>query len=258
MAAVSGTAVGYSAFTSSRLLNPTVVHLFAKLAEVLDIYEQNTSELSLYPNMNVLNANFTLWDEAAEYRAIMDKFTDAGLGLPVVTNSTSKRFSNAPNNRVLHLHWKTGLGRHTAIHMPHISIHDMVDDIIDQFASGYSGTYQYMRNTALKKRTERYQVDWVSYNVDNENADLERGAWNKEPQTNDWENQLPSLFFGGRGLDNAWKWCGTVMDSDDSNYDSFGNVDATHGEIYTNQYGDIDDYCNDNKGGARCADEGCG
>lgn len=198
MAAVSGTAGEYSAFTNStqkRLLISVGVHLFARLAEVLDMYEHNTSELSLYPNMSILNGNFTLWDEAAGYRAILDEFTDAGMGLPVVANSTSKRFSNAPNNRVLHLHLKTGLGRNTSVHMPRINNHDMADDITDQFASGYSGTYQYMRNTALKKRTERYQVDWVSYNVDNENADLECDAWNKDQQTSDWEDQLPSLFF---------------------------------------------------------------
>lgn len=38
------------------------------------------------------------------------------------------------------------------------------------------------------------------------------------------------------------------MDSDDSNYDSFGNSDATQGEIYTNQYDGIDGIAMTTKG----------
>ncbi|CCE62166.1 hypothetical protein TPHA_0B04940 [Tetrapisispora phaffii CBS 4417] len=223
----------------------------------------NTTDHS-YPSFGISNSKIILAPIDDIYDTIVDMFTGAGLGVPVITvaNSTDNMKRGSDNNLQRTLHWRTSLGTHTAMHLNHYDVLEMSNDIVNQHKSGYngvsSGTGYFDRSMGRQiiPRTERYSVDWVSYNVDNENVSLERNAWLTTRDPGVWDEEVANALYTN-DLDSTWKWCITIMNSDNSDYNSFGEVDATHGEAYTNQYGGVDNYCNDNKGGAQCTTDGC-
>lgn len=267
VAAVSSIAVGAAQFTDTpQKRDLTSMH--NQLA--YQVFDRYSSQYSLsnttnhtYPALNVAGSSFTLYPPDEVYDSIVDQFVSAGLGVPLLlkSNSTAKRAfalddNSTDGSEAVHLQWMTDLGFHTASHLPHYNVTNMASDIVEQFTSGYTGTGLYGDNQYLQRRMNRYKVDWVSYNVDNENADLERKAWETTEDPGNWEEDVANALYSN-DLQDTWKWCITVMASGDSSYDSFGNSDATHGEAYTSQYGGIDNYCNDNKGGAQCSTDGC-
>lgn len=228
-----------------------------------DMYSLTNTTQHVYPVGNkTAVGNYYEPDET--YDSIVQIFTDVGLGVPLLTTNPSSSFAGnmlkkrSSNNETLAVHWQTPLGFHTAVHLSHYDPVSMAYDIANQYKSGYNGTGIYGKNSSqlLSKRTNRYAVDWVSYNVDNENKDLEWDAWESTLDPGDWEEDIANALFTNF-LENTWKWCITVMASGSTDYNSFGSADATHGEAYTNQYGGIDNYCNDNKGGAQCSTDGC-
>ncbi|CCF55448.1 hypothetical protein KAFR_0A00100 [Kazachstania africana CBS 2517] len=231
-----------------------------------DIYDRYASFYSLtnttqhmYPALGVVGTAARLAPTNCIYDDVVSMFTTAGLGVPVIAvRNVTELERRDVGNSTYTIHWATELGKHSATHLEHYDPIDMANDIISQYKTGYNGTSKYFKanNYTLEKRTDRYTVDWVSYNVDNENASLETVAWESTRDPGDWEEDIANALFTN-DLDTTWKWCITVMASGSDSYDSFGTEDATHGEAYTNQYGGIDSYCNDNKGGAQCSTDGC-
>ncbi|CAB4254768.1 some similarities with Saccharomyces cerevisiae YGL262W Putative protein of unknown function [Maudiozyma barnettii] len=219
---------------------------------------ENTTQHT-YPVVDSAYQLNQLYKPDSVYDQVVDIFASAGLGVPLLTtNVVSGLRKRSKANATIAVHWFTSLGFHTASHLPHYDVVSMAQDIAEQYKSGYNGTDQYQRlgTNLVSKRQQRYEVDWVSYNVDNENSNLEKEVWDLSEDPGDWEVDIANTLYTN-DLQNTWKWCLTVMASGNSDYNSFGEADATHGEAYTNQYGGIDNYCNDNKGGAQCETDRC-
>ncbi|KAI5965258.1 uncharacterized protein KGF55_001478 [Candida pseudojiufengensis] len=220
---------------------------------------QDPHRFDLVYTQKFLDAGFKPIEHATGIDNLKSLFNSHDLGLPLLYQH--EYANNRYQQNMTVVHWGSSLGTHVAFHLPHIDHETVLNDIISQSNTGYTGT-EFYDNARIRKRTNRYEVDWVSYTVDNENTDLETDIRDhSEGDYNEYLDQMASVFFSDQGngvrLADAWKWCGTVMDHTSDNYDQFGTNDATHGEFYTNQYGGVDNYCNDPKGGAQCESVGC-
>ncbi|KAK9369616.1 hypothetical protein V1509DRAFT_652353 [Lipomyces kononenkoae] len=101
------------------------------------------------------------------------------------------------------------------------------------------------------KRSETFEVDWLSYNYDNVNDDLCRYWYNAEGGSYDTYLEIELGNFIQNNGD--WKYCvapnvlrqGEAADYNDIPGTGYGTGNAMHGEVYFNTYGGIDGYCYD-------------
>ncbi|CCH58530.1 hypothetical protein TBLA_0A07400 [Henningerozyma blattae CBS 6284] len=243
-------------FDESTVSNILAVKIFTTF---LDQYNLKNTTEHTYPVFGLEDSSVVFCQPNELYTDVVSKFVDAGLGVPLLTMTNSSDASIQTNNltNFITIHWNTNLGKHTATHLEHYSVMEMVSDIIDQFNSGYNGTFQYQPTGKFdieKEHIERVKVNWVSYNV-NENEDpvseIEiRGSSLDFQEV--WDGNIKAfanLFYANHIYD-SWKWNIDVVK--ENTIKASGIIAKlkklvrkerlfSHGEAYINQYGGISD-----------------
>ncbi|KAI5952342.1 hypothetical protein KGF54_003208 [Candida jiufengensis] len=159
--------------------------------------------------------------------------------------------------------WESSYGNHSAAYTNKlIDVIEMAQQIqkSQPIPAGLDNIDHLMGNKTMQKRQNYFDVDYVTWNWDNGNQDLERTLTQDRGMEEMWEydQEVPDYFHNNGG----WKFCGTATvnpnPGQNEGYDQLGQDNALHGEFYFNTYGGVDGYCNDNKDGAQCSDGGCG
>lgn len=205
--------------------------------------------------LNAVNATVTNY--------IRDRLNNAGLSLIGLTNLTAtalvkRDLFNATAQSNLLIHWSSNLGTHVGSHAQQ-DWNKMIDDIVtDTNPGSLASTLRHTQVDRLQKRGGEFNVEWVSYNWDNPNSDLSEGAaQDRQLEEEEYDSYVYDWFNSNHG----WKYCMSVEKNDHvgtaDTYDDIGSENAYHGELYFNTYGGVDGYCNDNKDGAQCSQDGC-
>ncbi|CCD26580.1 uncharacterized protein NDAI_0I00110 [Naumovozyma dairenensis CBS 421] len=135
----------------------------------------------------------------------------------------------------------------------------MLNDIVtDSNPGSLESTIRHTKKHTLEKRWNYFDVQWISWNYDNINHDLDKQAA-EDRQVE--EEEYDSAVYEYYNNNPAWKYCLSVFRNDhvghEETYDDLGRDNAVHGELYFNTYGGVDGYCNDNKDGAQCGGIAC-
>ncbi|KAI5968997.1 hypothetical protein CANMA_001993 [Candida margitis] len=164
--------------------------------------------------------------------------------------------------------WKSVYGSHAAAHTTGIkNITELATYIVQSRpASANVDTIDNFNSSTISSRVRRRQnyfdVNYVTWNRDNVNHDLDRVLSQDRGMEEMWEydQEVPNFFHNNGG----WKYCATATvnpnPGHNEGYNDIGRGNAVHGEFYFNTYGGIDGYCNDNKDGAQCraiSSKGC-
>ncbi|CCH61891.1 hypothetical protein TBLA_0F03540 [Henningerozyma blattae CBS 6284] len=243
-------------FDENNASNILASHIFTTFLDQYNL--ENTTEHT-YPVYGLKDSSIVFYPPDETYSKVVQKFVDAGLGVPLLTMTNSSATSIQADNltNFTTIHWNTALGKHTATHLEHYSLDEMVSDIIKQFQSGYNGTYHY--NSEIEQSnendcSERVKANWVSYNVpDDEDlmSQYEIRGSSLDSQGS-WDGNIKSfanLFYTNQVHD-SWKWSIDVVTENSiitCNFlDKFKWLrrkkrSFIHGEAYINQYGGISD-----------------
>lgn len=162
--------------------------------------------------------------------------------------------------------WKSVYGNHAAAHTTGIkNITELATYIVQSRpVSANVDTIDNFNSSAISSRfscrQNYFDVNYVTWNWDNVNHDLDRVLSQDRGTEEMWEydQEVPNFFHNNGG----WKYCATATvnpnPGHNEGYNDIGRGNAVHGEFYFNTYGGVDGYCNDNKDGAQCSQPGCG
>lgn len=154
------------------------------------------------------------------------------------------------------------LGNHVGISNV-LQVDGLIDEIVNaapRIPNGISN----INGTGLGKRSEEFEVDWLSMNYDQSYGDLAQNWINDEGGTNNFDS-LSEIELQNFLSDNRdWKYCfgaedfkfGEPLTYDDTPGDGGGTGSAFKSEIYFNTYGGVDGYCNDEHVGAQDSGDG--
>ncbi|AHY79133.1 hypothetical protein H828_YJM1478G00002 [Saccharomyces cerevisiae YJM1478] len=93
---------------------------------------------------------------------------------------------------------------------------------------------------SLQRRISYFDVNWISWNWDNVNVDLNKEVKKSRPLLGEEDDQC---MFGWFANNPGWKYYWSVTDNPDpgykENYSDIGDENAVHGELYFNTYGGL-------------------
>lgn len=93
---------------------------------------------------------------------------------------------------------------------------------------------------SLQRRISYFDVNWISWNWDNVNVDLNKEVKKSRPLLGEEDDQY---MFGWFANNPGWKYYWSVTDNPDpgykENYSDIGDENAVHGELYFNTYGGL-------------------
>lgn len=186
--------------------------------------------------------------------------TFLGLTNITMTSLVKRDVFNATEKYNLLINWESEFGTHVGAHMKQNWTSMLNDIVTDPNPGSLESTLRYTdQNTSnLKKRWNYFEVDWISWNFDNVNHNLDEVAASDRLVE---EEEYDSAVYDYFNTQPAWKYCLSVFKNDhvgrDETYNDLGTDNAVHGELYFNTYGGVDGFCNDNKDGAQCSGEAC-
>ncbi|CCF57653.1 hypothetical protein KAFR_0C06580 [Kazachstania africana CBS 2517] len=155
-------------------------------------------------------------------------------------SSLSKRDSTTLANS---LHFTSQFGNHVAS-----SIVYTAEELSQLIVTAVPGQ---LVNSNFTKRTDTFEVSWLSYNFDNSNKGLAYDWY--EAEGGSFDSVLEEELTSAITKNPDWKYCfspamvkaGEALDFDDIPGDGDGTGNVAKGEIYFNTYGGIDSFCND-------------
>lgn len=89
------------------------------------------------------------------------------------------------------------------------------------------------------RRDDDYRITWVSYEYDNWNIDSTGFFYDAYESNPDYFNERVAMIFG---ISPTTKYCMSLVDGGTFIHPQ----NAVHGEMYTNNYGGVDGFCNNN------------
>ncbi|ODQ81010.1 hypothetical protein BABINDRAFT_119012 [Babjeviella inositovora NRRL Y-12698] len=196
---------------------------------------------------------FTITTSGLTIAALTSVMATLGLGNIQIIRDTPRSSKQSQNSTApFAITWSSIHGNHAAAHANmNITLEELASLIVQSvpIPAGSEGAKQFV------KRTD-FDVQYVTWNWDNVNVDLDMVLVQDRAMTEEWRDS--GAFFRQH---RAWK-CFTATANPNpgqgEGYDQLGRGNVVHGETYLNTYGGIDGYCNDNKDGAQCSQDGCG